>query len=277
MPCVWNTPTTPLLRVLESPESPPFGWRQWICPTKQVDTSDRFPVTVMDSAGHDNCTLALADSTKSAHLEASQAVNLHAQESQRGFIESWKGHLEGSVPRTLKDSQSRLSLGGDWGNNASRFQAVSTPVAATHGIQNTTLEPGPAHPPVVSVTCHRPQPTQAASGSKHLTTFSGRNKPAGRASLTRGNGSLQQNNKGGRYGQGNDEPKGDDEGDQDRDEVKKEAKRARAPQEGPFGCPYRKRNTLRFNIRDHIKCTKGFKDFSVLKSASQRNPNRSSR
>lgn len=35
---------------------------------------------------------------------------------------------------------------------------------------------------------------------------------------------------------------------------------------GPLSCPYRKRNRVRFNIRDHVKCTKAFNDISVLKS-----------
>ncbi|SPQ21557.1 6b991122-57d7-4796-9e22-7007ac362272 [Thermothielavioides terrestris] len=33
----------------------------------------------------------------------------------------------------------------------------------------------------------------------------------------------------------------------------------------PLGCPYRKRNPARFNIRDHPKCTKPFADISRLK------------
>ena len=43
-------------------------------------------------------------------------------------------------------------------------------------------------------------------------------------------------------------------------------RRAQAVSTGPLGCPYRKRNRQRFNVRNHPRCTKGFRDFSSLKS-----------
>ena len=33
-----------------------------------------------------------------------------------------------------------------------------------------------------------------------------------------------------------------------------------------LSCPFRKRNPKRFNVRDHPKCTKGFKGLSSVKS-----------
>jgi hypothetical protein len=35
-----------------------------------------------------------------------------------------------------------------------------------------------------------------------------------------------------------------------------------------LNCPYRKRNKQRFNIRDHVRCTKSFKNLSALKFVS---------
>lgn len=54
-------------------------------------------------------------------------------------------------------------------------------------------------------------------------------------------------------------------------------RRAQAASAGPLCCPYRKRNRQRFNVRNHPRCTKGFRDFSSLKSVhpSQHPPTRS--
>ena len=36
-----------------------------------------------------------------------------------------------------------------------------------------------------------------------------------------------------------------------------------------MSCPYRKRNSGRFNVRDHPKCTKVFNDLSIVKLVCQ--------
>jgi len=33
-----------------------------------------------------------------------------------------------------------------------------------------------------------------------------------------------------------------------------------------LSCPFRKRNPARFNVRDHVQCTRGFRSLSHLKS-----------
>lgn len=65
-------------------------------------------------------------------------------------------------------------------------------------------------------------------------------------------------------GQSDDEPEEDGEGDRG-GPGNRTNRRTQPARNNPLSCPYRKRNKARFNVRDHVKCTKPFRDFSILK------------
>ncbi len=47
------------------------------------------------------------------------------------------------------------------------------------------------------------------------------------------------------------------------------SKQAQSAPGEPMSCPYRKRNRGRFNVRDHLVCTKVFNDLSIVKLVCQ--------
>ncbi|KAL2176391.1 uncharacterized protein P884DRAFT_278482 [Thermothelomyces heterothallicus CBS 202.75] len=75
-------------------------------------------------------------------------------------------------------------------------------------------------------------------------------------------------------GGGDDDGGGGDSGDNDGEEQndriaqKTSHRNSRSVSQGPLNCPYHKRNKIRFNVREHWKCTKPFANLSNVKSVS---------
>ncbi|KAL2172483.1 hypothetical protein VTG60DRAFT_5237 [Thermothelomyces hinnuleus] len=63
---------------------------------------------------------------------------------------------------------------------------------------------------------------------------------------------------------------GDDDGEEQNDRIaqKTSHRHSRSVSQGPLNCPYHKRNKVRFNVREHWKCTKPFANLSNVKSVS---------
>ncbi|KAL2129015.1 hypothetical protein VTI74DRAFT_8354 [Chaetomium olivicolor] len=137
----------------------------------------------------------------------------------------------------LEKDLPKLSLGAILKpENTEPSKTVGVPVNVTDGTQDTTPESGSIQLPVVSVTSHRPQQTQATGDSRCSTTPDWRNNPTGRPSgsgLNGGNSGLGQGKRAG-DGQSDHEPEEDGEGDQDRGGDQVKSKLARPPRGEPM-------------------------------------------
>ncbi|AEO56503.1 hypothetical protein MYCTH_2301536 [Thermothelomyces thermophilus ATCC 42464] len=71
-------------------------------------------------------------------------------------------------------------------------------------------------------------------------------------------------------GDGGDGDSGDNDGEEQNDRIARKTshRNSRSVSLGPLNCPYHKRNKVRFNVREHWKCTKPFANLSNVKSVS---------
>ncbi len=113
-------------------------------------------------------------------------------------------------------------------------------------------------PPSDGVKSHSPGGS-SASGSGSASKGRGRKRPNQQP--------TRNNNDSGEEGSNADENRDDDDGDWDgRQGFPTSIKKVKMESSAPLSCPYRKRNPLRFNIRDHASCaTQPYKDISDLK------------
>jgi hypothetical protein len=145
-----------------------------------------------------------------------------------------------------------------------RFKPAVGLVADIKGLQNAsqTKDCMESVTATVGVQCPRPQPTGTSGGYGMNTQINNDNG----SRSDEDEGQSDHNDDQGNNGQGDDEPEEDGDGDGSGDgPTNLDNTRAHPTPNGPLGCPYRKRNKSRFNIRHYLPCTKPFKDISAVK------------
>jgi hypothetical protein len=277
----------------------PVRMRRSSCPPDLRETLHYPPLqhtSTLNCAVSDNYTIV---PRYEAPTEGSLAVPDSADHcraaTQGGRLYSWHGQCENTIPRRQPDVTAQgcgttpsslreaaisdgilneapvlVSLKGALDVGSLRSAIPNTCLGRDTGTPAThSLElPDHSAPPLLD-NCHGPSRTHPAGSSYgHPSGSQMNNNGCSTGPGSDGDdGQSGQDDQDESNGQGDGEHKEDGEGDGG-GPSNNTNRRNQPSHDSPLGCPYRKRNQARFNIRDHVKCTKPFKDISALKSVT---------